>query len=428
MNVRISTIYLSAFFALVPLKPSEDPNQRQWPSPPETTSHESNSDSLSKVLLKIQAELKQIAEDINTIDAKLLQSRNGGNQATPISSKVHELLKSDDPATFTSNFPHSSQDRLLWESCLRSGRLYTNLAAEVFVSQKTRPPESGQQTGQLILGDEFDQTAQLVFLSRMIPELGILYGEVQSQAIPNTEPAEPWHKLREALRHDDQLWLEKLIEALSSAGQSPHQFATRVLSEAQKTSPSAASTIAESMWLLDPGGDVWKLSEVREINPAFLRALECETQLMKSARTAGSQTGFLHAFDCRRSADGSSLQAFTGPDTHPVQPGEKRSNSAVSRPNESPQGRDIFRLPTAKELQDLQSQDSNVDTPLTTPSQPPTFGVSNTPVKRPKIPSWWIRCACPSDHPDAGMVVEGVRWHAPVLQCPNPELKRLEVK
>jgi len=182
------------------------------------------------------------------------------------------------------------------------------------------------------------------------------------------------------------------------------------------------------MSLLSPGGDVWKLSEVPGINPAFLRALECERQSIKSVMTAGSKPSFFQALDCRRSPDGSPIQAFAGPEIRRIQPEETHLNSPVSRPNEAPHGRNIFRLPTVKELQDLQSQDSNVDTPTTTPSQPPTFGVSNTPVKRPKIPSWWIRCACPSDHPDAGLVVDGVRWHAPVLQCPNPELRRLEVK
>jgi hypothetical protein len=119
------------------------------------------------------------------------------------------------------------------------------------------------------------------------------------------------------------------------------------------------------------------------------------------------------------------VQAFT---PHSPQPVEASSKAPPAGPNEVPQSRDIFRLPTEKELQDLQNQPSKADTFPTVPSQPPGFGVSNTPVKRPKIPSWWIRCACPSDHPDAGIVFEGVRWHAPVLQCPNPELRRLEVK
>src|SRR5262249_26927594 len=152
-----------------------------------------------------------------------------------------------------------------------------------------------------------------------------LYGELHSKTTANAdaERAELSHKLREALRHDDQLWLGKLIEALFSAGQSPHQFAVRILSQAQRTSPSAASTIAESMSLLSPDGDVWKLSEVPGINPAFLRALECERQSIKSAMTAGSKPSFFQALDCRRSPDGSSIQAFAGPEIRRIQPEER---------------------------------------------------------------------------------------------------------
>jgi hypothetical protein len=202
----------------------------------------------------------------------------------------------------------------------------------------------------------------------------------------------------------------------------------RVLFQAQKTSPSAAATIVESMAILSPAVDVWKLADVPGINPGFLSALECEKRVINSFPVAGSRAAFLQAFSCRRSADGSSVQAFPGSRTHPAQSIETSSKAPQSGPNLVPHNRDIFRLPTGKELQDLQRQDSTPDSTPTAPSQPPTFGVSNTPVKRPKIPSWWIRCACPDDHPDAGIVFEGIRWHAPVLQCPNPELRRLEVK
>ncbi|MGH9425434.1 MAG: hypothetical protein ACRD2L_03900, partial [Terriglobia bacterium] len=229
-----------------------------------------------------------------------------------------------------------------------------------------------------------------------------------------------WNRLREALRQDDQLLLGKLRALLSSAGGSTHHFAVRVLSQAQKTSQSAAASIVESMAILSPAADVWKLAEVPGINPDFLSALECQKRVMNSLLVGASS--------CRTSADGSSVQAFTASQTRPAKSLETSSKAPSSGPNEVPHGRDIFRLPTEKELQDLQSRDSKTDTVPTALGQPTGFGVSNTAVKRPKIPSWWIRCACPSDHPDAGIVFEGVRWHAPVLQCPNPELRRLEVK
>jgi len=432
MSVRIATTCLNSFLALATLGLSQDPNQtRQQLSTAQTPSVESSDKSLPKGLLRIQLELKQIAEDINTVNARMLRaSGNGNNQTVSMATKIHELLKNEDPAMLIRDFFLSSQDRLLLESCLKSGRLYRNLAAEIFATPRARTPESGQTTSQPTLGDEFAQTAQLFFLSRMIPELELQYGEFQSrtQAVPEAERAELWHRLRDALRHDDQLLLGKLSALLSSAGESPNQFAVRVLFQAQKTSPSAAASIVESMTILSPARDVWKLADVPGINPDFLSALECEKRVMNSAPVPRSRAAFLQAFNCRTSADGSSVQAFTGSRTHPSPSIATGSKAPVSGPSEVPQRQDIFRLPTEKELQDLQSQDSKSDTVPAVPGQPPAFSVSNTPVKRPKIPSWWIRCACPTDHPDAGIVFEGIRWHAPVLQCPNPELRRLEVK
>jgi len=425
MSVRTATKLLNVFLALASCGLSQA-GQQSLPS--RTASVESSNDFLAKVLQRIQMELKQIAEDINTVDAMMLQeSHNGRDQTVTTAPRIHELLKNDDPATLIQDFLRAPQDRLRFESCLKSGKLYRNLAAEIFAIRKTPTLESGRATGQPTLGHEFAQMAQLFFLSRMIPELELQYGEFQSRtnAVPDAERAELWQRLREALRHDDRLLLAKVSAFLASAGESPNRFAVSVLSQAQKTSPFAAATIVESMAILNAAGDMWKLTEIPGINPVFLSALECEKREMNSVPVAGFQAALLQAFNCRASADGSSVQAFTA---HPPQPVETTSKSPPSGPNEIPLGRDIFRLPTEKELQDLQNQDSKGDTLPTAPSQPTGFGVSNTPVKRPKIPSWWIRCACPSDHPDAGIVFEGVRWHAPVLQCPNPELRRLEVK
>jgi hypothetical protein len=422
MSVRIATALLNALFVLASLTLSQ---ATQQPLPTPTASVDSGNDSLPKALQRIQMELRQIAEDIGAIDSKMLQrSHNVSDPTVSIASRIHELLRNDDPASRIRDFLGVSQDRLLFDSCLKSGKLYRDLAAEIF---RIRPFQPGQRVGQPTLDDEFVQTAQLFFLSRMIPELEIHYGKFQTQAkaVPEAEWAELWHRLQEALRHDDQLLVGKMSALLASSGESPNHFAARVLSQAQKTSPSAAATIVESMAILSTAGDVWKLAEIPGINPVFLSALECQKQVMNSVPVAGFRPALLQAYSCRTSADGSSVQAFTAPLPQSV---ETTSKAPLSGPTEIPQGPDIFRVPTEKELQDLQNEDSKVDPVPMAPSQPPGFGVSNTPVKRPKIPSWWIRCACPSDHPDAGIVFEGVRWHAPVLQCPNPELRRLEVK
>jgi hypothetical protein len=427
MSVRITTSLLSSFFVFAALGLSQSRNQTQQPpSPRQTSSAETSSDSLPKALLRIQMALKQISEDIKAVDAGMV--REPGSSVS-MASRIHQLLKNDDPATNVRDFLLASEDRLWWELCLKSGRLYRNLAAEIFVTHKAPPPETGQGV-EPIQGDEFARAAQLFFLFRMIPELELQYGMLQSgtEALPTAEPAARWEKLRQALRHDDQLLLEKLFTFLAAAGESPSQFAVRVLSQAQKTSPAAAASIVESMATLSPVEDVWRLARVPGINPDFLRALECQKRKMHDDPAGGARAALLQGFSCRTSGDGSSVQAFTSSSSRPAKSFEPSSKTALSESNEVSRSGNISRLPTEKELQELQSQDSTAGTVPTAPGQPPSFGVSNTPVKRPKIPAWWIRCACPSDHPDAGIVFEGIRWHAPVLQCPNPELRRLEVK
>jgi hypothetical protein len=248
----------------------------------------------------------------------------------------------------------------------------------------------------------------------MIPELELQYRELQRPAktTPDADQAELWPRFRHALRQDDQLLLGKLIALLSSTGDSPNQLAIRVLSQAQRTSPSLESTIVASMAILGSVADVWKLADVPGINPDFLNALECEKRALNGVPAAGARAALLQAFKCKTSADGSSVQAFTRSQANPARSIDTSSKAPASVPAKDPHRPEIFRLPTEKELQDLQRQDSKSDTVPAAPGQPPAFGVSNTPVKRPKILSWWIRCACPSDHPDAGIVFEEIRWHA----------------
>lgn len=412
MSVRIEGAILYSFLVLTPLGLSQNADQ-----------------TVPNVLLRLQTELGQIADDLNTVDARLLEQSGAKGDAVTIPTSVRRVLKIEDPAIGIRDFLQAYQDRLRWDLCLKSAKLYRNLAAEILEPRKINRAERGQGIDQQILGEGFTQAAQLFFLSRMIPELELQYGVLQSRTkmVQGAEAAGLWEKLRQALRHDDEILLGKLSTFLSTAGESPKQFAVKVLAQAQNTSPSAAATVVRSMATLNPADDVWKLAEIPGINAAFLSALECEKRAMNSVPVAGFQAALLQSFNCRNSHNGSPLQAFTASPTRPAKSPETSSKAPPSGLKEVPQREGIFRLPTDKELQELQNQDSPVDVP-TAPRQPPSFGVSNTPVKRPKIPSWWIRCACPSDHPDAGVVFEGIRWHAPVLQCPNPELRRLEVK
>jgi hypothetical protein len=341
-----------------------------------------------------------------------------GEATGSLRARIHELLQKDDPSILVRNFLEASQDQVLWQSCLTSGKLYRSLAAEIVAGEGVRS-RSGSSSAPPPLGDEVLHAAQITLLSRMIPELELQYGEFHDdKASGKPDQAELWRRLWDALRRDDELWLVQLRNWLSGVGESPHQFALRVLSEMQATSPRAASTIVKSLAILSPSGDLWQLAELPGINPDFLSIVECEKRSWNRVSVAGFRPALAEAFNCKPAGEGQVVQAFERPVSRPQ--ATSKTPPAV--------GDNIFRLPTGKELQDLQNEDVKVDNPTQTPSQPPTFGVSNTPVKRPKIPSWWIRCACPADHPDAGLVFEGVRWHAPVLQCPNPELRLREMK
>jgi hypothetical protein len=38
-----------------------------------------------------------------------------------------------------------------------------------------------------------------------------------------------------------------------------------------------------------------------------------------------------------------------------------------------------------------------------------------------RVPADWVPCQCPNQHPNAGLLVNGTRWHSPLLFCREPE-------
>lgn len=46
-------------------------------------------------------------------------------------------------------------------------------------------------------------------------------------------------------------------------------------------------------------------------------------------------------------------------------------------------------------------------------------GAITSPSLQPQIPPGWVPCTCPSDHPNAGLFVNGVQYHTPLLHCPQ---------
>src|SRR5690348_6365430 len=101
MSAGTTTRFLGLFlvFAALGLSQDANPKQEQVPPPP-TTSAESSDDSLSKALLRIELNLKQIAEDINAVAGRMPSRHEDRNSpSTPDVLKIHELLKNDDPVT-----------------------------------------------------------------------------------------------------------------------------------------------------------------------------------------------------------------------------------------------------------------------------------------------------------------------------------------
>jgi hypothetical protein len=282
------------------------------------------------------------------------------------------------------------------------------------------------------VADECPEALQLVFLARRMTELELRYSEWQSKLTtsPDVKRQELWRGLRQALQNDDRSYLGKLRALLAKTGVSPHQWAVKVISEVQKPSPTAASAVVEGMAIVNSDGDVWRLAEVPGINPDFIGALECERKAMKDFLATGSSAALLQACRCRQYADGSYVLAFGA---QPAAQGKSTDLVGKTRwtlggpPFDSGTLRlpkeDLTREPLDPAHRDRKAGEEHPQGDIGRT----TFGVTSSTVPRAKIPSWWIRCQCPDDHPTAGRVVDGVRWHAPVLQCPNPELRLREL-
>ncbi|PYV85938.1 MAG: hypothetical protein DMG05_21510 [Acidobacteria bacterium] len=435
MRVRPLISLLSS--VLMAVLPSQGNGQtpRQSPLPlaqPLTVA--SNSEELKRELLRIQMEMSQTARDMDAIDARMMQgiANKDLSGTSKIIPKVHELLKDHNTGTTIKVFLDSPRSDLKWESCLKTGKLYMGLLEKIFAMSKERRPGDEKTLTASSVADQSPEAVQLVFLARMMTELELRYAELQSQLMtnPDVKQQELWRKLRQALQNDDRTYLDKLNALLAEARVSPPQFAAKVISDAQKTSQTAATSVVEGMEIVNSEGDTWRLAEIPGINPDFIRALECDRRAMKDFVATASHASFVQAGSCRKYADGSDILAFAAKRADPT-----KSTNVVGKAQLTlgglPLDSGALHLPKENSTREPLNPDKG-DTESAAEhrqgeSENTTFGATNSAVPRPKIPSWWIRCECPDDHPNAGMVVDGVRWHAPVLQCPNPELRLREL-
>jgi hypothetical protein len=435
MKVRRSTILLCS--VLIAALPSPGQGQNQPPqqsalSQPLTAAFINA--SLKEELLRVQMELSQIAQDLDAIDTRMMLgiTNKALSGTSKIISEVHGLLKAHGTGQAIKVFFDSPRNDIKWESCLKTAKLYRSLFEKIFELSQERMPGSEKNPSASSISDLSPEVVQLVFLARTMTELELRYSELQFQLMTNPGAKQPalWRKLREALQNDDRSYLEKWNALLAKAGVSPYQFAAKVISDTQKTSETAATAVVEGMGIVNPEGDIWRLAEIPGINPDFVRALECDRRAMKDFFATASNTALVQACSCRKYADGSSVLAFAA-----KRAGQAKSPDLVGKTQLTLGGLPLNSGALRLSKEDLSQQPLSPDQGDTKAgaehrqgeSENTTFGVTNLAVPRPKIPSWWIRCACPEDHPNAGMVVDGVRWHAPVLQCPNPELRLREL-
>jgi hypothetical protein len=283
------------------------------------------------------------------------------------------------------------------------------------------------------VADEYPEVLPLSFLARTMTELELRFSQLSFQGkTPSDEkPQQRWGLLRSSLMKDDQNHLDQLKALLAATGTTPGQFAAKVIENARKIAPDAASAVMEGMNIIDPQGTMWNFAEIPGVNPDFLLGMRCDKAKMNEFISGGSVGPLIQACNCRYQQDGSSLQAFFTKSAKSAESNElvEAIPPGAAKPPVEPR---TLRLPEAPSILDQLNPDKiypqiGAD-PKPEEIKGGNFSTTYTPVPEQKIPPGWIRCECPDDHPDAGMVVRGVRWHAPVLHCPNPELKLRELQ
>ena len=433
MRVRPSTLFLSfILIAALPGLGQDAPNQKSKPR--ELPTALSQNEDLKKELPRIQAELSQVAQDMDAVDARMMQgiTSTAPSGVTSTILKIHEQLKGYNADGTIKAFFDSPRNDARWQLCMKTCKLYTSLFEKAVKTNDSMP---GDQATRKVSSTDDDalEAFQCVFVVRTMAELQLRYSELESQLVadPDRKQQELLRRLREALQNDDRTYMEKLNSFCTRTGVSPNDFAAQVGSGTQKTSLTAAAAVVEGMGIVSPEEGSWKLADISGINPDFIRALECDRRATKDFLATGSNAALIQAVNCRRSPEGSYITAFA---EKPADQARSNDPTGKTPPNSGGMSQDpgVFPLSNddiTRELLKIKSEEKKAGS-----QQPPNdtkgagFSANYPAVSKQKIPSWWIRCECPDDHPDAGIVVDGVRWHAPVLHCPNPEVRRWQVK
>jgi hypothetical protein len=432
MKIHSLAIIVCLFLVLTsPLSGEEPPT----PSLPDKNSSELkiNQTEFTQESSRIRNKLNLIAETLQALSARMRQTneQHSANGISALIKNVIALQQKSNPADFINEFLSSSDNALRWDACLKAGKFYLSVLDEIFGMSGSNKPANPAIPLPASLIEETPEILQVLFLTRIAAEYEIREAglHISLMAQPKVGQLKQWQMLFLAFQKDDRSNLKKMNLEVTKAGIPPRLFAAKLISPVRDANPEAAAMIVEGMGIVDPAGSIWKPQEIPEMNPDFIRVLACDREAMGEFTNSDFSNLFPRFVLCRGKGNPSFPEAFAHHVTAKSIDEVKTNPPADFAPST---GQPQLRLPQNDLPWETPRYEVKIDKNKTnqTPDQN-SVGTHNIVIAAPpidNIPVGWIRCECPDDHPNAGRLINGIRWHAPVLTCPNPDIKRWEVK
>jgi hypothetical protein len=92
------------------------------------------------------------------------------------------------------------------------------------------------------------------------------------------------------------------------------------------------------------------------------------------------------------------------------------ASTEARRRKEALKAEDQRRVQEDKDLDDALQDLAQAREDETTASAPQRVAIPEDVLKR-IIPPGWVPCQCPGRHPNAGLLIDGARWHSPAIDC-----------
>jgi hypothetical protein len=171
--------------------------------------------------------------------------------------------------------------------------------------------------------------------------------------------------------------------------------------------------------IVEPDAQPYDLQKIPGINPDFIEALQRCSQATNVATTAG----YIAAMTCNKYPDGSYIPAFLGPGDGLGNPSPVDFNNSLSRAQQNQDAASQQLQQTQAQVNDLQTQISQAQAQVTSTRQSiadarqPISAPTRLGLPTPRIPAGWVPCTCPDQHPHAGLLVNGTRYHSAALNC-----------